>query len=565
MIHIPRTRSEKLKHLSILGSIPLELVPAMEERDLIRSGNISKRMDPISNIVLRQAPDPESELVGSFCKACATRVFDQTVWEVLLVQASDLFPTLSRVDSAILLKCICAFNAASQSFNMREIVIKLLDKVCKVEKDRAHLGVYSVLYGIQALNVFGHVLDSKTNTRYFNSLLRNLRLGSAESGTLISITQAISARNPQPSPVLLSPLLDEISSRLMAQSGDLDVDSLTGLISAVARLRGSEAQRKLLYLSKEIILKPENEDLVSGFSVEQLSAIAHAYSRMGTAVSCNNADIFTVLGRELSSCTRWSARTLAVTINAFGTAAIAHSDLLEVIRRINLKTISSMDTMQISMAVYGLARLGVLEDFPRFVSRAESLVNSFDVHSTSKLIASLVDTSYGIEKYVEHLVSLVQCESLSLDNIDSVLLTLHSIKSISSISGQRDHLFRGIAKNITKIDFSKLALLLRAYSGTRSDAYRELNYLCFELLKAPTNNLQLTDIINALQSFSTCMRFSHPDSESLRRLIAQRVDDLKNLSYRPITRLAASMARSGICDTDIEAAIEERLKQLRNR
>jgi hypothetical protein len=51
----------------------------------------------------------------------------------------------------------------------------------------------------------------------------------------------------------------------------------------------------------------------------------------------------------------------------------------------------------------------------------------------------------------------------------------------------------------------------------------------------------------------------------LRRLIAQRVGDLKNLSYRPITRLAASMARTGICDPDIEAAIEERLKELRNR
>ena len=537
----------------------------MEEREVKRSGNISKRMDPISNIILRQAPDPQSELIRSVCKACATGLFESSVWEVLLGTSRELLPTLSRVDSAILLKCICVFKASGESLDVNDLAASLLGKICGAEKDRSQLGVYSILYGFHALNVFGDVLDSKTNTRYFNSLLRNLRPTSTELAVLIGITQIISVRNPQPSAVILTPLLKELSSKLSVESSEIDVDSLTGLISAVARLPRSEAWSELLYLCKEIILRPDNEDIVSGFSVEQLSAVAHAYSRMGAAVSCKNVDIFTTVGRELSMCTSWSPRTLAVTINAFGTAAIAHSDLLDALRQTDLKTIRSMDSLQVSMAVHGLARLGVIDSFPNFVRHAASLLTSLDVHSTSKLIASLVDTSYPTENYFKHLVSLVKSKSLSEDDLDSILLALHSTKSQLRIDAERDQLFYAVSKGIGKVDFSKLALLLRAYSGTDSEAFRELNVKCFDRLKAPVESLELADIINALQSFSACLRLSHADAELMRALIGQRVGDLKNLSYRPITRLAASMARSGICDPDIEAAIEERFKQLRNR
>lgn len=565
MIHQPRTRHEKVSHLKVLGSVPLEMIDALAELNQERSGRNSKRSDPISHILMGLTPDPSSELIDSFCKACAKSEFDQSVWSILFSRTEELLNSLTRRDCAIILKCLTKFESTVDGKEVGSLPKQLLARLCSPNASGKELGFYSILYGIQALNEFGYTLEKKTNIRYFNSLLRNMRSSSAPFEVLVGLVQAISVRDPMPSSPILAPHLEEVNNRV--SSLEMEPDTLFGLVSAIARLPMSDESLRVLTSCRSILMSPEKDELITAFSLEQLSGLAHAFSRMGPAVTSGSISLFTKLGAELARCSAWTPRTLAVTINAFGTAAVCHTDMLLSMQRIHSSVVAKLDTAQTAMVVYGLSRLGVLSDFPSVIQRAQSLAGSFDIHSSSKIVAALGAAELNTTEHMNQLLHLVRNKAqLTGPEVDSVLLTLHSAKpALSTLNREMmDVLLEVVDNHSGSTDISKLASLMHAYSSVKSDMVVNLCRGVLRRLVKEKGEMEITlaDLGKILHALSGRVEISHDISETLRMYLVRRAYEIQSLGYRPLTRLGASMARCGIYDEDFLAAIDQRLLAL---
>jgi hypothetical protein len=562
MIHKPRTRSEKLKHLEVLNSVPLEMVPAFDERNNQRTGRISKRTDPISNILLRYEASPETELIKSMCRACALGETDSTLWGIFVTRISDLERSLTSIDAGIILKCLLLHEAKTLSKEYRGLMISVLRKVC----EGASLGSYTVVFALQALNHLADELPPKVNARYFYAVIRQLKYTSTDFTALLACLQAISVRTPVVAPTIVAPLISELSDRCVAKATKMDTDALFGLISAVARLSPSKEKSAIMNVCKGMLINPDDdsEEFLLAMSIEQLAGVAHAYSRLGPAVTANNIDIFTELGNQLRRCDEWTPRTVSVVINAFGASCVAHSDLLHSLKSIRSSIISEMDSMQISMSVYGLSKLGVLGDFPQFLQRAENLREDFDIHSTSKMLAAVAGTPYSLKPFMHHFLNLLKKETVvSEAQAESICLVLGSLQILGTdrFATETDLLFQAMAKRVDVCNLRSVSLILTNYSSLRSETFLRLNsHLLKRLLHADVgSSLDLLDFSRYMYVFGLTLKPSLTDAEKLREIVISKLDQLETLGYRSLTRLASSLARCGIYDEDLMSAINQRL------
>ena len=357
MIHPPRTRLEKLKHLQVLDTIPLEMVPAMEERSSFREEITSKHLDPISCIVMRNQFSPVDELVDAACKAVAGKEYDRSVWSMLSDRIIELLPEMDTADCGVVLKCVLLCPSGTIA-DAHQIGPALLARICEGASKAHKPGQYTSLYALQGIVRFNSHLDSKTRTKYFHFLIKSLRLSSTKFPVLISTVQSISKIIPVVSEVIVGPIFDELVSRTRNASS-IDIASWVGLLSALARLpKTKESGLVFDSFSKEL----SDESFLVGFKIEQLSAVVHAYSRLGgPAVLTGSTQVFTILGNELIRCpdNEWTPRIFSVTLSAFGKAAVCHTDLLEFLfPSIARRVVPEMDEMQVSMTKTGLCRLG---------------------------------------------------------------------------------------------------------------------------------------------------------------------------------------------------------------
>ena len=570
MIHAPKSRADKMKHQSVLNTIPIELVPAVDEWKTTRTGRLSKFTDPISSIVLRYETTPEMELIQSVCKACAVSEYDDGIWGVFASRATELLPSLNAFDCAMLLKCLILFETTSKSKVDKPLILSLFHGLMKTEPGSSHPGHHAILYGFQALNHFGSHFDSRTNAKYFNHLLRNIRLSLTSFPVLLGCLQAVSVRNPIPNAVLLGPLLTEIGDRIETKKVEFDTDTLFGIISSVARIQTTCESQRILTLLKEKLLDSE-EPYVYNMSLEQLVGVAHSYSRMGPAVNAKTIDIFTLVGNELCKCSSWTPRTIAVSMNAYGAACVAHSDLVEAWKQIPEKIVNQMDSRQISMSVYGLSKLGVLDQFTSFMKRADQIVGLLDLHSTSKLIAAVEPTGHGITAYLDHFMQVVKhgqaSGKIKAEDIESISLVLDSIKAMGDekFKDTVDCLFSIIANEIAVARISNVSLLVSRYSSYRSESFTRLNEACLNRILDSEDacNLSLTEIVRFMHVFGLVLKLTPDQSEGLRKCIISRHSDLSKLGYRTLTRLAAAMIRCGVYDEDITSSIDENLRKFK--
>ena len=570
LIHAPKTRFEKVKHSEVLDSVPFEMVEALEERKILRSGPFNKRADPIASLLIRYEQSPETDLINAMCRASANRQFDGTVWATFQDQAEQLLSSFSLVDSGIILKCLLLRDTATPSRSPIRLVLALLRQICRSPRtSKPKLGDHTVLYAMQALNHFGTHIDRSVSSRYSTRLVGQFDVSKAKFTVLLSIIQALSLRNlPHMS---TNKFLSEATVRLCKPSLEIDGDSLFGLVSAAARFPLSTESSDLLGVCKNLLLDPKGDELISGLSLIQLSGVAHAYSRMGPATSAGHLDIFTRVGDELTKCQteQWTARTLAVTINAYGTAAVLHSDLTKRLRTlITQEMANQFDALQTAMIVYGLSRLGILRKFRPVITRSEDLVGEFDIHSLSKLISAVGDAGLSTSVYCTRLGEVVQSTTeWTPTSLDSVILALNSV-----VAHPGDHaniantLLSVLAANTSVIEYPKLGNLLFSFATTRLPSMAELlQAVMVQLRTLPgTDTLSLPDLVKMVHALSYSDVLTGEDIACILTLLRDRALGIKSLTYRPLTRLAAALVRSGIYDEDILGAVDETLANLAN-
>lgn len=567
MIHAPRTREEKVRHLTILDSIPLEVVPAVEERKAFRSGHVNKRSDPIAHILMKHDATPESHLINTLCKACAGRNFEPTIWNTIFETSSELVPTISSVDAAIILRCFMLFESSSGRLVAEELVRSLFSAILR-RHENGQMGFYTILYGLQGLNHFGSQLDSRTNKRILTHLLRSMRLSTAPFPVLISMIHALSARSPLPAVTVVEPILFEATSRFSASCDISDVDVVFGLVSAASKFSNSESVRSILKTAESHFTG--DMDLISACSIEQLSGLAHAYSRMGPAVLSGYVDLLTRLGNELARCDAWTPRILAVTINAFSTSAVLHGDLIERLLGVFPKIADKLDPTQTSMSVYGLSRLGKLKQFPSVVERANSLVNEFDLHSLCKMVSvfgesNLVTSDVFADRLVDKVKGQARWDSESIEGL--VLLT-HSLAKRSFDSRIAPVLFKVLSENIGVLTWSKIAPLMLAMATRQSPEVSKLCGAAMNRLRdtnPDTSDLTLADTAKILHAISVNLTLERSDVDVVSWLIRARATEIPSLTFRPLNRLASAIIRCGVYDEDVREAIQDRLDSLNRR
>lgn len=362
MIHAPRTRLEKLRHLEIIGSVPLEMAAALQERNTLRGESSNQHVDPIASIVFKHQFSPISELISAMCKALASRELDRSIWSMFSDRITELLPDMSAADSGILLKCLILCPPGTMD-NPSKLAIQLIERIFERSAQDRKAGQYTLLYGLQGLVRFSASIDSKSRTRYFHALMRSIRLSSMSLPVLISTVQGISKLVPEVSEAIIAPLLSELVSRTEGDS-QMELPSWCGLVSSLARLPKSKENRQLYSILTSKLIKDESFILES--SIEQLSGLVFAYSRLGAAVLTDSREVFVMLGKELRRCPReeWTCRIFSVTVHAFGKAAVLHGDLFEYLRtEVAKHVIPQLNSMQLVMARNGLSRLGIIDDF----------------------------------------------------------------------------------------------------------------------------------------------------------------------------------------------------------
>ena len=567
MIYAPRTREEKRRHLTILDSIPLEVVPAVEERKALRSGHVNKLSDPIAHILMKHDATPESHLINTLCKACAGRNFEPTIWNTIFETSSELVPTISSVDASIILKCFMLFENASGRSVESELVRSLFGAISR-RHENGQMGFYTILYGLQGLNHFGCRLDSRTNKRILTHLLRSIRLSTGPLPVLISMIQALSARLPLPVVTVVEPILFEAASRFSASPDISDVDAVFGLVSAASKFVNSESVRSILKTAESHFTG--DTDLISACSIEQLSGLAHVYSRMGPAVLSGYVNLLTRLGNELARCDAWTPRILAVTINAFSTSAVLHGDLIERLLGVAPQIADKLDPTQTSMSIYGLSRLGNLKQFPSIIERANILVNEFDLHSLCKLVSVFGESNIATsDVFSDRLVEKINGQARwDSDSIEGLVLLTHSLAKRPFDRRIEPVIFKVLSENISVLTWCKIAPLMLAMATRQSP---EVSNFCGAAMKRlrdenpDITSLTLADATKILHAISINLTLERSDVEVVSRQIRARASQIPSLTFRPLNRLASAMIRCGVFDEDVREAIQDRLDALNGR
>jgi hypothetical protein len=272
-----RTRSNKLRHKEILGIIPIEMVPAWDERKSIRYGGITKRSDPIGHLLLKYEFSPESELVEALCRACAQDQFDETVWTTIRLRIEDLTDTLNAVDAGIVIKSVMMYTLQdiSRASEFGPVIAALVRKIASRRTPADSVGSYTILYCLQSLNHFKDYVEPDTLSRYFSifisRLVRGERIPKMHTTALINTVQAIVNR---PSHVKLSSstidaFITELIARVSRTSpADVperdppDVDGLFGLLAASAKLPPTQNMKQLFSVSKSLLFANNNQYLL---------------------------------------------------------------------------------------------------------------------------------------------------------------------------------------------------------------------------------------------------------------------------------------------------------------
>ena len=553
LIHQPRTREEKLRHVEVLNSAPLEMEVALRERMAVKRGRLGKRSDPISHMLSKYQISPETELVDVMCRACATKEYCNSIWFEFESRTIELLPYLDAVDCGIILKC---FGLRRESNAALELA--LLKRICdEASCSKEGLGMYTVLYALQHLQRTKG--EFKLRSKYVGTLVKCLYgrgLGNLEFEFLVSVVQALAGNS------LACPILVELESRI-SSSVEPEPDNLFGLLAAAAKFPPSATQ-DLFERSKKFIFAPGQ--FVLGFSIEKLSGLASAYARFGPG----NAEVFASLGSELARCSipEWTPRILAVTLNAFGTASVLHEDLLEAWTQVLPPLLNEMDGKQVAMCVFGCGKLGILKNFFPELKNACVSRHDFDLHSVSKILASITtEDSHMFSQILSKVEPLLHANPQPEDS-ESILSILSSISRMSARFDPPDQLHAKLFRILSSADLGHLkpdrvANVLVRFSTQGAAEDVDFHAFCRSAVCSLNSQTPLPDLVKVLHSISLCKSFplAQTQVDLLLRLLRAKAADISLLGYRALNRLAASMARTGIVDEDISALLQESLQR----
>jgi hypothetical protein len=563
VIHMPRTRTEKLDHQRYLNLCPIEMVLALKEREEIRSGSMNKRNDPISNIIMKFDHSPENDLVEALCRACAMPKVGKDVWENLFHRVTELLSGLSPTDCGIILKCLILASREKSDLvpSDSELIQNLLAMIYKGCCSGFQIGDYTILYGIQALNHFANRLEEKANRRYFNKFIGKIKLRSIGFPLLVSIMHSISQRCPLPNLAIIAPILAELRRRVSSANTIDDIDMLSALVTSASKFHSSDETREILRASQRFLIDPGLGELVTACSIEQLTGLVHAYSRMGPVAASGYVDLFRRLGNELSACEPhlWTPRILAVVLNGFSTASVLHNDLLDTLDMVIPILAGKCDPTQTSMIIYSLSKLGIIKRFDCMIERVHRQVDEFNLHSQSKLIVAVPWTDKILyEKFMMKVES--HPGPWSNDELNSVILVLNHLYSAGS-DQDLSLLSSLVSSNVDKLTWSQLVSYTRMISSLRMYASEELHRNVIMRLRLEDESLlSLPDLIVVLHGIINGHQVTPvSDVSFITDLLRRKVSGIRELTFRPLNRLASLVARVGIVDEDLREVVEDAL------
>lgn len=583
-----RTRSNKLRHKEILGAVPIEIVPAWDERRSIRYGGIDKRTDPIGNLLLKYEFTPQTELVEAVCRACAQEQFDETVWETIRGRIEDLVECLNAVDSGLVIKTTMIYTKQNpqEAHKFAPLVFKLLRKLVSRRQSPEAVGTYTLLYGLQSLNHFNGFMDAEKTIRYFTHILRRLarceRCTAMHTTALINTIQAVVNR---PTHVIISrssidPILDEILLRV-SQIGPADTpekdppdaDGLFGLLSAVSKLLPYSSKCGQILTACKISLFANDNLYLNLLTFEQLIGTAHAYSRLGPATLHHHTDVFKAIGNVLSgedSSTKWTPRTLATIVNAYGTAAVLHSDLFAALKK-SREVTESFEPMQTSMFINGLGKLGILKKFPHIIPLAIQQVTQMDLHSFAKILNTIKDEDSIKEKDREQLLAALFyraneiCDtSFPPSQISSLVVILHFAVANTHDEEVRRFVEKAIplvTENISHCDdLGRLCSLIHSASMTQAFSGASTSLLADQLVDYIYGTehyytLPFPDLVKLI--YGTSVLRESKGRDKLLEIVKNRAKEIVSLSRRNLSLLTAGLNRLGCSDVDLIDAIKE--------
>jgi len=572
------------------------MVPAWDERKEIRFGSIDKRSDPIGNLLLKYEFTPTTELLDALGRACAQEQFDLTVWATIKLRIEEVQSTLSPVDSAIVLKSIMLYlrKTPDQINEFSQIAVTLIHRLSNPRLSAKSVGNYSILYTLQGLNMFSKFIDSPDMViKHRTSLLKRMvvgeRLPNLSTTALVNLLQAVASIPELP---YTDKIVEECHGRLETDES-LDVDMVFGMLAAVAKSTttsvSTETRRNFFIFAKKLILS-HSTGYMHLLTPEQLIGTVHAFSRSGPATVSGHVDLFSAIADRIVSLERenteilWTPRMLSVLLNSYGTAAVLHNDLIAAISRSALPTvIPEMDDMQTAMCMHAISRLGILKHkiFSPLLVHAESHVPRMSIHSTAKLVISLVDSTSSMRSTwkllnacLEHMTRRISSKStLGKDDYDSVVLTVAAISKTGPLlltSGQTgitDYLEKLIMCISSSIQgdlgvLSKISTELAAVPGhaISEDAMSKFNTAILNSVLLDPTLVGLGELAKILHACGSLEIQGHQDV--ILGMVCDRAGEIRNLTFRPLTRLGMAMNSLGLIDDDISEAINERLLEL---
>ena len=576
-----RTKSNKLRHKEILGAVPIEIVPAWDERMSMRYRGIDKRSDPIGNLLIKYEFSPELELVEAICRACAQKQFDATVWDTIRSRIEDLVDTLNAVDSGLIIKNVVMYTMEhpAELPKFSSVIVALLRKIGSRRLSAQAVGTYTLLYGMQTLSHFKDHIQPETVSRYFSLFLQRIvrggRISSMHTTGLINTVQAI-AHRPffiSISPLSVEPIIEELASRV-SQPGHADtperdppdVDGLFGLVSAVAKLSFTKTpQAKRLFDSSQTLLFANDHQYLNLLTFAQLAGTVHAFSRFGPAALSGYTQVFRLVG-DIVICeensTQWTPRIFATVLNAYGTAAVCHEDLMD---HLSLKKVvfDSLEPMQTAMCVYGLSKLGRVEKFPQILNKVSEQLVEMNLHSLAKVITSL-QAHPNAEPIVDSIFSRVaeMIKNEGISDTESLIVILQAAVDIGQVAHRNfiSNSLHCLESNISKIGcFSKVSKLVHdaCILLPADETLLTFSGSLIHRIHTVRPAMRLADFARMVYGVSVLGEVPEEVKDEILSILKHRAAEIPTLSYRPLSRLTTAIARLGISDIDLEDVMKK--------
>ena len=517
LIHLPRTREDKLRHVQILQTVPLEMVDAFEERTRLKSGIVGKRSDPISHILLKYQSSCEEELVRTMCRACATGQFDVSIWREFENQIFELISYLDASDCGIILKCLSYRDCANEA-----LVGVLLDRITTSKQ----MGPFTVLYALESL--------SRVSTRKpVGVLMKRLyaRDPLGDVGLIVSLVRALAKLD---SPEYSDGLFLWLSGRLK----DLSSSGLCGLLTT--RI----CPASIMAESVPFVL-----EYLQGYSVEQLCGLAHTFSNLDAIPLESARSMLVAIGTELSKCSTCTGRILAVSINAFAKVGIKHCDLIDDYWLPNLRT-TDLTSVEFSMVVLGLSKLGIGCDFVWDKLPVDPKMN---MHSVAKILSVIpVDRVSQRGRLISFL-----CDQTISDPNDTLSILQILMCNNFTLWDDCAHLFTQI--DLANVPPNRLGnlLILHAKNRLAEPLFRPIDLPIFETL----NLSQQAKVLHAFALRHTNVCHVHVDSSNIVKSLQKRATEIPQLTQRSVSRLRSAMHILTIIDSDLDQLLQARLHQ----